>query len=194
MRKGVKACKIANYVGGKSVGVIGNYNVTINDINEYHDSCINTEKSKIIYDYEKDKIITISKNDEKIVFTNGCFDILHSAHIELLKFSKTQGDILVVGLNSDDSIKRLKGESRPINDIFERSKILSLFDFIDYIIIFGDDTPLNVIKSLKPDILIKGSDYNTDNIIGKEYVKNVILFQFIENKSSTRVINKIKNL
>jgi D-beta-D-heptose 7-phosphate kinase/D-beta-D-heptose 1-phosphate adenosyltransferase len=190
----LKACKIANYVGGKSVGVIGNYNVTINDINEYHDSCINTEKSKIIYDYEKDKIITISKNDEKIVFTNGCFDILHSAHIELLKFSKTQGDILVVGLNSDDSIKRLKGESRPINDIFERSKILSLFDFIDYIIIFGDDTPLNVIKSLKPDILIKGSDYNTDNIIGKEYVKNVILFQFIENKSSTRVINKIKNL
>jgi len=190
----LKACKIANYVGGKSVGVIGNYNVTINDINEYHDSCINTEKSKIIYDYEKDKIITISKNDEKIVFTNGCFDILHSAHIELLKFSKTQGDILVVGVNSDDSIKRLKGESRPINDIFERSKILSLFDFIDYIIIFGDDTPLNVIKNLKPDILIKGSDYNTDNIIGKEYVKNVILFQFIENKSSTRVINKIKNL
>jgi len=190
----LKACKIANYVGGKSVGVIGNYNVTINDINEYHDSCINTEKSKIIYDYEKDKIITISKNDEKIVFTNGCFDILHSAHIELLKFSKTQGDILVVGVNSDDSIKRLKGESRPINDIFERSKILSLFDFIDYIIIFGDDTPLNVIKNLKPDILIKGSDYNTDNIIGKEYVKNVILFQFIENKSSTRVINKIKKI
>jgi len=118
---------------------------------------------------------------------------LHSAHIELLKFSKNQGDILIVGLNSDDSIKRLKGENRPINDIFERSKILSLFDFIDYIIIFSDDTPLNIIKLLNPDVLVKGSDYNKDNIIGREYVKNIILFDFILNKSSTNVINKIKN-
>jgi D-beta-D-heptose 7-phosphate kinase/D-beta-D-heptose 1-phosphate adenosyltransferase len=102
--------------------------------------------------------------------------------------------MLVVGLNSDDSIKRLKGETRPINDINERAKILSLFDFIDYIIIFSEDTPLNIVKLLKPEVLVKGSDYNKDNIIGKEYVKNVILFDFILNKSSTRVINKIKNI
>jgi len=190
----LKACKIANYIGGKSVGVIGNYSVNLNDINEYDALDINIEKTKILYDYENDKITKISKNNENIVFTNGCFDILHSAHVELLKFSKKQGDVLVVGLNSDESIKRLKGETRPINDIEERSKILSLFDFIDYIIIFSDDTPLNLIKALKPDILIKGSDYNKDNIIGKEYVKNIILFDFVQNKSSTRVINKIKNL
>lgn len=190
----LKACKIANYIGGKSVSVIGNYDVSINDIDEYYENIINIEKNKIIYDYENEKITKITENNDNIVFTNGCFDILHSAHIELLKFSKKQGNILVVGLNSDDSIKRLKGETRPINDINERSKILSLFDFIDYIIIFSDDTPLNVIKKLKPDVLIKGSDYNKDNIIGKEYVKNIILFEFIENKSSTRVINKIKNL
>jgi D-beta-D-heptose 7-phosphate kinase/D-beta-D-heptose 1-phosphate adenosyltransferase len=190
----LKACKIANYIGGKSVGVIGNYSVNLNDINEYDALDINIEKTKILYDYENDKITKISKNNENIVFTNGCFDILHSAHVELLKFSKKQGDVLVVGLNSDESIKRLKGETRPINDIEERSKILSLFDFIDYIIIFSDDTPLNLIKALKPDILIKGSDYNKDNIIGKEYVKNIILFDFVQNKSSTRVINKIKNI
>jgi D-beta-D-heptose 7-phosphate kinase/D-beta-D-heptose 1-phosphate adenosyltransferase len=149
--------------------------------------------SKIIYDYEIDKITKISKK-RNIVFTNGCFDILHSAHIELLKFSKNQGDVLVVGLNSDDSIKRLKGETRPINNIDERAKILSLFDFIDYIIVFSDDTPLNIITMLTPDILIKGSDYNKENIIGKEFVKQIILFDFVQNKSSTRVINKIKNL
>ena len=191
----IKACKIANYVGGKSVGVIGNYNVNLNDIDEYYDfDIINSGKNKIIYDYDDEKILTISENNDNIVFTNGCFDILHSAHIELLKFSKKQGDILVVGLNSDESIKRLKGETRPINDIEERSRILSLFDFIDYIIIFNDDTPLNIIKLLRPDILIKGGDYNKDNIIGKEYVKNIILFDFVQNKSSSRIINKITNL
>jgi D-beta-D-heptose 7-phosphate kinase/D-beta-D-heptose 1-phosphate adenosyltransferase len=112
----------------------------------------------------------------------------------LLKFAKNQGDLLIVGLNSDESIKRLKGESRPINNIDERSKILSLFDFIDYVIVFSDDTPLNIITMIKPDILIKGSDYNKENIIGKEFVKQIILFDFVQNKSSTRVINKIKNL
>lgn len=189
----LKACKISNYVGGKSVSVIGNYNVTLNDINEYYEFNMDSKINKIIYDYEEEKIQTIS-NKKNIVFTNGCFDILHSAHIELLKFSKNQGDILVVGLNSDDSIKRLKGETRPINDINERAKILSLFDFIDYIIIFSEDTPLNIIKLLKPEVLVKGSDYNKDNIIGKEYSKKVVLFDFILNKSSSRVINRIKNI
>jgi D-beta-D-heptose 7-phosphate kinase/D-beta-D-heptose 1-phosphate adenosyltransferase len=189
----LKASKMANYVGGKSVGVIGNYNIRTNDINDYYKYDMTEINSKIIYDFEIDKITKISKK-QNIVFTNGCFDILHSAHIELLKFSKNQGDVLVVGLNSDESIKRLKGETRPINNIDERAKILSLFDFIDYIIVFSDDTPLNIISMLTPDILIKGSDYNKENIIGKEFVKKIILFDFVQNKSSTRVINKIKNL
>ena len=189
----LKASKMANYIGGKSVGVIGNYNITIDDINDYYKYEMTEINSKIIYDFEIDKITKISKK-HNIVFTNGCFDILHSAHIELLKFAKNQGDVLVVGLNSDESIKRLKGETRPINNIDERAKILSLFDFIDYIIVFSDDTPLNIITMLTPDILIKGSDYNKENIIGKEFVKQIILFDFVQNKSSTRVINKIKNL
>lgn len=192
----IVASKIANYIGGKSVGVIGNYNVTIDDISEYYEIEKNKtylKNNKIIYDYEFEKIKQISMRNN-IVFTNGCFDILHSAHIELLQFSKKQGDILVVGLNSDNSIKRFKGNERPINKIDERSKILSLFDFIDYIIIFDDDTPLNIIKILSPNILIKGSDYNKENIIGKEYVNEIILFDFIQNKSSTAVINKIKNI
>jgi D-beta-D-heptose 7-phosphate kinase/D-beta-D-heptose 1-phosphate adenosyltransferase len=182
------ACKIANCIAGKSVEIIGNYRIEKNILDYY----LNLKETKIIYDYEIEKINNISKLNNK-VFTNGCFDILHSAHIKLLQFSKKQGDILIVGLNSDNSIKRLKGEMRPINTIEERKTLLSLFDFIDYIIIFNDDTPLNIIKLIQPDILIKGADYKNTIVVGSEYCKKLLFFDFIENKSSTLVINKIKS-
>jgi D-beta-D-heptose 7-phosphate kinase/D-beta-D-heptose 1-phosphate adenosyltransferase len=189
------ACKISNYIAGKSVGFVGNYETNLQDIEEFFENKINNDfiKNKIYFDYQINDIKNISKNNN-IVFTNGCFDILHSAHIELLKFAKSKGDILVVGLNSDESIKRIKGQDRPINDINERSKILSLFDFIDYIIIFSYDTPFEIIKLLKPSTIVKGGDYNIENVVGKEYTKEVLLFNYIENKSSTNIIKKIKNI
>ena len=191
------ASKVANFIGGKSVGVIGNYNVSQQDIEEYFETSkqkINEINDKIIFDYEIERIKQIKqRSSKKMVFTNGCFDILHSAHIELLQFSKKQGEILVIGLNADESIRRLKGDRRPINDIDERAKILSLFDFVDYIIVFTDDTPFNIIESLRPDILVKGSDYKKENIVGKEFVKDIVLFDYIPNKSSSQVIHKIKN-
>jgi D-beta-D-heptose 7-phosphate kinase/D-beta-D-heptose 1-phosphate adenosyltransferase len=199
----VIASKIANYIAGKGVSVVGNYIIDINDINNYlraNNICKSKTNpvnsiNKVIYDLEYNKILDIKSRHKhnKITFTNGCFDILHSAHIKLLQFAKSCGDILVVGLNSDESIKRLKGESRPINLIDERSIILSLFDFIDYIIVFNDDTPLNIIKTLEPNIIIKGSDYSKENVVGKEYVDEIVLFDFIDNKSSSLVINKIQN-
>ena len=191
----LKACKVSNYVSGKSVSVIGNYNISKNDISEYFENNIklNNKPNKIIYDYEIEKIETLSKC-KNIVFTNGCFDILHSAHIKNLQFAKSMGNILVIGLNSDESVKRLKGTDRPINNIDERALILSLFDFVDYIIIFSEDTPLNIIKLLKPNIIVKGSDYKKENIIGSGYVNNVILFDYINGKSSTSIVNKIKNI
>ena len=188
------ASKIANYIAGKSVKTIGNYNTCLNDIEEYFDT--NTNKTKIIYDYESEKINQIKNkhNNKKIIFTNGCFDILHSAHIKLLQFSKMQGDILVVGLNSDTSIKNIKGPLRPINNIDERGSILSLFDFIDYIIIFNDDNPLNIIKLLLPNILIKGSDYCKENVVGSEYIDDVLFFDYIKNKSTSLIIDKINKI
>ena len=165
------AAEVSNYVAGKSIQSIGNYKLSLDIIKNY----INFKENKIIYDYEIDKIINLS-NNENIVFTNGCFDILHSGHIKILQFSKNQGDILVVGLNTDTSIKKIKGDKRPINDITERSTILSLFEFIDYIIIFNDDTPINILKLLKPNKLIKGSDYKKEDIIGSQYVNEIILF------------------
>lgn len=185
------ACSIANCIAGKSVQTIGNYNINKEEIVD----CLNEilPLNKLVYDYETNKIqnIKIVNQNKKIVFTNGCFDILHSAHIKILQFSKKQGDILVVGLNSNESIKRLKGEKRPINDIEERTSILSLFDFIDYIIVFNDDTPYKIIDLLRPNIIIKGSDYEKTNVVGANLVDDVILFDYISNKSTSLIINKI---
>ena len=171
---------------------IGNYNINISDI----DKCLqnNIILNKVIYYYESEKIQNIKNiNPNKtIIFTNGCFDILHSAHIKILQFSKKQGDILVVGINSNEPIKRLKGPERPINDIEERTNILSLFDFIDYIIIFNDDTPYNIIELLNPNMLVKGSEYKKEDIIGANLVNDVILFDYIQNKSTSLIVNKIK--
>jgi D-beta-D-heptose 7-phosphate kinase/D-beta-D-heptose 1-phosphate adenosyltransferase len=188
------ACKIANYIAGKSVLSIGNYNISICEIQNYLQS--NIIINKVIYNYESEKIQNIKNSNlnKKIVFTNGCFDILHSAHIKILQFSKKQGDILVVGINSDESIKKLKGSERPINNIEERTNILSLFDFIDHIIIFNDDTPYNIIELLKPNILVKGSDYKKEDVIGNKLVDDVILFDYIQNKSTSLVVNKIKKI
>ena len=188
------ASNIANYIAGKSVQSIGNYNINIVDI----ENCLqgNNIINKIIYNYESEKIQSIKNMNlnKKIVFTNGCFDILHSAHIKILQFSKKQGDILVVGINSDESIKKLKGPERPINNIEERTNMLSLFDFIDYIIIFNDDTPYSIIEMLKPNIIVKGSDYKKEDVIGGNLVDNVILFDYIQNKSTSLIVNKIKKI
>jgi D-beta-D-heptose 7-phosphate kinase/D-beta-D-heptose 1-phosphate adenosyltransferase len=193
------ATKVANYVAGKSVQCIGNYNVSKNDIQEYFDrekfqkqTQNQVKQNKIIYETEIEKIKELSKN-ENIVFTNGCFDIIHSAHIQNLQFAKKQGDILVVGLNSDESIKQLKGPTRPINVEEERATLLSLFDFVDYVIIFNDNTPLSIIKLLTPFTIVKGGDYTKEQIIGSEYAKQVLLFDYIADKSSSIVINKILN-
>jgi D-beta-D-heptose 7-phosphate kinase/D-beta-D-heptose 1-phosphate adenosyltransferase len=188
------ACKVANYIAGISTTKVGNTIVDKTDIQNYIQFLQKNilEHDKIIFDYEINKIIELSKQCN-IVFTNGCFDILHSAHIKLFQYSKSQGNILVVGLNSDESIKRLKGPERPINNIEERTSILSLFNFIDYIIIFDEDTPYNIIKLLQPDIIVKGGDYCIENIVGAHYCKEVKIFNYIHNKSTSLVVSKIKN-
>lgn len=123
------------------------------------------------------------------VFTNGCFDILHEGHIKTLEFAKSKGDKLIVGLNSDASIKRLKGNSRPIVPEKSRYAVLKSLKMVDEVIIFDQDTPLELIKTIKPDILVKGSDYNVDNVIGKEYVKEIVLVPLIDGISTSQIIN-----
>jgi rfaE bifunctional protein nucleotidyltransferase chain/domain len=157
---------------------------------------------------KSDKIITVAqasdltkdlqKINKKVVFTNGCFDLIHPGHIDYLRKAKACGDILIIGLNSDASIQRLKGKERPINDFYFRSSILAALEFVDYIVKFEDDTPLFLIKQISPNILIKGSDYTVDKIVGaKEVLEKggeVKTIDFLEGFSSTSIINKIKNL
>jgi D-beta-D-heptose 7-phosphate kinase/D-beta-D-heptose 1-phosphate adenosyltransferase len=129
----------------------------------------------------------------KIVFTNGCFDILHKGHIELLKNcrSLSQDGKVIVGLNSDNSIKRLKGSSRPINNQETRKMILESLRFVDEVILFEEDTPEILLSKIQPDILVKGGDYSTDEIIGKQYAKKVVIFPYVDGISTTKTIQKI---
>lgn len=180
------ATKIANYVAGKSIQTIGNYIASERDIHEY-----DWITNKVLSLDDTDKIAFLRNKYKKIVFTNGCFDLVHSAHIDLLQFAKNKGDLLIVGLNSDSSIQKLKGITRPINKVDERVHILKTFPFVDYIVVFEDSTPLNIIKTIKPDILVKGGDYKWENIVGKEYVKDVVLFHYIQQKSTSHTIQNI---
>lgn len=135
---------------------------------------------------------------KKIVFTNGCFDILHIGHIRYLKEAKAKGDILVLGLNSDASVKRLKGTSRPVNNERDRMDMLAEMEFIDYVVLFEEDTPYNLITRVKPDILVKGGDYQVEDIVGADFVRSmggsVEVIPFVEGKSTTNIINAMKRL
>ncbi|MEC7822596.1 MAG: D-glycero-beta-D-manno-heptose 1-phosphate adenylyltransferase [Candidatus Neomarinimicrobiota bacterium] len=142
------------------------------------------------------KIEDFKNNSKRIVFTNGVFDLLHVGHVRYLNEAKNIGDILVVGINSDDSVKKIKGPSRPINTMGDRARILLALKSVDYVISFDEETPLNLIKEVMPNVLVKGGDYEIKDIVGsEEVIKNgglVKSLPFHQGYSSTRFINQIK--
>ena len=158
------------------------------------------ENSKLINDI--DSLKSILKNEQKagkrIVFTNGCFDIIHPGHIFILEQAKLKGDILVVGLNSDQSIKGFKSNLRPICTQDDRAYVLAGLASVDYIYIFNEATPENIIMNISPDVLVKGKDYKIDDIAGADYMlkenKKIELVDIIEKKSTTEIIEYIKKL
>lgn len=143
------------------------------------------------------EILLIELKTKNIVFTNGCFDILHPGHIHILEVSKSHGDILIVGVNSDDSIKKLKGQLRPKIPQGDRLKILSSLKVVDYVVMFEEDSPLKLIKQIKPNIIVKGGDYNLDNVVGGEFVKSnggqVKIVKLLEGYSSSSLIDNFEN-
>jgi D-beta-D-heptose 7-phosphate kinase / D-beta-D-heptose 1-phosphate adenosyltransferase len=191
-----EAIKFANLAAGVVVGKIGSSTATLNEIIEY-ESSINKSSSDMhiktvdeIY-----QIVNKLKNkNKKIVFTNGCFDILHIGHIKYLEEAKSFGDVLILGLNSDDSIKRLKGSKRPINTLNDRAYILASIEVVDYVVTFEEDTPLELIKVINPDILVKGGDYKGKQVVGQDIAKELRLVNFIKNKGTSKIIEKIKKL
>lgn len=143
-----------------------------------------------------DLIAGLKEEGNKIAFTNGCFDILHRGHVEYLEKAKNKADVLVLGLNSDASVRRLKGQNRPYVCENDRAYVLSRLEAVDIVCIFSEDTPLNLLHKVKPDYLIKGGDYALDQIVGRDFVESyggkVLTIPFVSNKSTTNLIERIK--
>ncbi|RXJ77813.1 D-glycero-beta-D-manno-heptose-7-phosphate kinase [Arcobacter sp. F2176] len=187
------ALEFANLAAGVVVGKLGSATVTLDEIEDYkatlHKSSIDLH-IKTVKEIKK-VAKRLRKQNKKIIFTNGCFDILHKGHVSYLNNAKALGDVLIVGLNSDDSVKRLKGENRPINNHDDRAYILSALECVDYVVIFDEDTPYELIERVKPDILVKGADYEGKEVIGSDIAKETVLIDFVEGKSTTSTIEKI---
>ncbi len=190
-----EAIKFANLASGVVVGKIGSATATLNEIIEYESSLNKSTSDEHIktWDEISSIISELKNNDKKIVFTNGCFDILHIGHVKYLEKAKNFGDILILGLNSDDSTHRLKGKNRPINTQDDRAYILASLEVVDYVVIFNEDTPLDLIKLIKPDVLVKGGDYEGKEVVGQDIAKELKLVQFIDAKSTSKTIKKIRN-
>ena len=181
--------ELANRAAGIVVAKAHTVPITIEELKESYNL---VQHSKMITKDNLDEVLLYYRDrGKKIVFTNGCFDILHIGHVKYLQASKEVGDVLIVGLNSDKSVKMLKGDDRPINNQADRATLLSAFSFIDHVIIFDDETPTQLIKTIKPDVLVKGGDYKLEEVVGREYAKKVELIDFVEGYSSTNIINKI---
>jgi D-beta-D-heptose 7-phosphate kinase/D-beta-D-heptose 1-phosphate adenosyltransferase len=195
-----EATEIANSAAGIVVGKLGTQPITAAEL----DAALQIEEKKSqssggIHTHTLDGARIMIKSwrssGKKIVFTNGCFDLLHPGHINLLHQARSFGDRLVIGLNTDSSIKRLKGELRPILSEQDRAAILNALDCVDLVVLFEEDTPLKLIKSLKPDVLVKGADYKPEEVVGRKFVESyggeVRLVPLLEGYSTTGIARKV---
>ncbi|APW66131.1 bifunctional heptose 7-phosphate kinase/heptose 1-phosphate adenyltransferase [Poseidonibacter parvus] len=190
-----KAVEFANLAAGVVVSKIGSATASMDEIYEYESSLHKSNSFSNIKNIDEIKAISkrLINQKKKIVFTNGCFDILHAGHVKYLEEAKSYGDILILGLNSDDSVRRLKGSNRPINNQEDRAYLLAALDAVDFVVIFNEETPYELIKLIQPDLLVKGGDYIGKTVVGKDIAKEVKLVEFVENKSTTKIIQRILN-
>ena len=183
--------KLANIAAGIVVGKLGTSSVTQGEISPFFSDSHSHIEIQDIKNISKD----LHTEEKRIVFTNGCFDILHAGHVEYLEAAKALGDVLIVGINSDRSVKLLKGKDRPINELDHRSKVLGSLKCVDKVVVFNDKTPLNLIKAVKPDVLVKGGDYKVKEIVGyKEVIAHggtVVTIDLVEGLSTSKIISKL---
>jgi D-beta-D-heptose 7-phosphate kinase / D-beta-D-heptose 1-phosphate adenosyltransferase len=192
-----KAMKLSNLAAGVAVGKVGTHAITLDELNDAvrfsgttFSKCVSTlqEGLEIIDGWRR--------RGEKIVFTNGCFDLLHAGHIKLLRAARQEGSKLIVGLNTDESIRRLKGDSRPIVNQYDRAVVISALDCVDLVVFFDDDTPLQLIQKLRPNILCKGSDYTRETVVGHELVESwggrIVLIPLVTDLSTSKILERIQ--
>jgi D-beta-D-heptose 7-phosphate kinase/D-beta-D-heptose 1-phosphate adenosyltransferase len=190
------SCKFANAAAAVVIGKVGSATATLREIMPFllaQDK--SSEELKLVEPEQLDELIQHLKTDKKkIVFTNGCFDILHAGHVSYLQKAKKLGDVLIVGLNSDESVRKLKGPTRPVNSQQDRAFVLAGLNSIDHIVVFGEDTPYELIKQVEPDLLVKGKDYENKEVVGSDIAKEVVLIEFVQGKSTTGILEKINSL
>lgn len=188
------AVKFSNLAAGVVVGKIGSATATLNEIIEYESSLNQSTSDSHLKSLEEITVLSqeLKNRGKKIVFTNGCFDILHVGHVKYLEEAKSYGDVLILGLNSDESVSRLKGPSRPVNTEDDRAYILASLEAVDYVVKFYEDTPYELIKAVQPHILVKGGDYEGKEVVGQDIADVLRLVNFVEGKSTTKTIEKIK--
>ncbi|MCH9646126.1 MAG: D-glycero-beta-D-manno-heptose-7-phosphate kinase [Proteobacteria bacterium] len=189
-----EAVKFSNLAAGVVVGKIGSATATLNEIVEYESSLNKSSSDEHIKTLDEITLLSteLKARGKKIIFTNGCFDILHAGHVRYLETAKSYGDILILGLNSDRSVKALKGEGRPINIQLDRAYILAALEAVDYVVVFDEDTPYELIKAIEPHVLVKGGDYEGKKVIGQDIADELKLVQFVDGKSTTKTIEKIQ--
>jgi D-beta-D-heptose 7-phosphate kinase/D-beta-D-heptose 1-phosphate adenosyltransferase len=190
------AAMMANTAAGIVVGKVGAARATPQEILDYDRGPQDTSQRKVLMPQElQNKLRSLQKEGKTVVFTNGCFDLLHVGHIRYLQESRRLGDCLVIGLNSDASVRRLKGKQRPLISQEERAHILSALDCVDYLVIFNELTPLNLIRRLKPDVLVKGGDYKKSEVVGadrvEEYGGRVELIPIVKGRSTSDLVQRI---
>jgi D-beta-D-heptose 7-phosphate kinase/D-beta-D-heptose 1-phosphate adenosyltransferase len=188
------AVKFSNLAAGVVVGKIGSATATLNEIIEYESSLNKSTSDGHIKTLDEIAALSneLKTRGKKIVFTNGCFDLLHAGHVRYLETAKSFGDVLILGLNSDRSVTALKGEGRPINIQMDRAYILAALEAVDYVVIFDQDTPHDLINIVKPHTLVKGGDYEGKEVVGQDIADELKLVQFVDGKSTTRTIEKIQ--
>jgi len=190
----VSACEFANKAAAVVVAKVGSATATLNEVEEYEHSLNKGQAQSKIKDFTQIQRIAkrLKEQKRKIVFTNGCFDILHRGHASYLEKAKALGDVLVLGLNSDESITRLKGETRPINPLEDRAFLLAALESVDYVVPFTEDTPYELIQRISPHTLVKGADYEGKEVVGSDIADEVVLIDFVEGKSTSGIIKKIE--
>jgi D-beta-D-heptose 7-phosphate kinase/D-beta-D-heptose 1-phosphate adenosyltransferase len=190
------AVALANHAAGCVVARLGTSAVTREELSaKLRESA--PHEGKVLHGGELEQLLAAWRREgRRVVFTNGCFDIIHSGHVGYLRFARSHGDVLLVGVNDDESVRRLKGAGRPVNPIEDRLEVLAAMEMVDAVISFPEDTPAELVERVTPDVLVKGEDWADKGVVGREWVEKhggqVVLAPLVQGRSTTRIIERAR--
>jgi D-beta-D-heptose 7-phosphate kinase/D-beta-D-heptose 1-phosphate adenosyltransferase len=187
---------LANHAAGVVVGKLGTATVSVSELVQAHHAELNMNSSVVSEEWLAKSVSLLRQRGEKVVMTNGCFDILHAGHVQYLQRARELGDYLVVAVNSDESVRQLKGETRPVNDVDQRMTLLAALACVDWVVTFSEETPKRLYANVLPNVIVKGGDYTPEQVVGGDSViekgGEVVIIDFLDGVSTSNIIKKIK--